>query len=588
MKHRLEPILLRLDNTDELTQINLKPTAAPKADDPSITADNNVGNRTYSQEFQMQCFMRYQARVMRSDIPSTPQANREKQAAAKNHPYYNVVPHDSESGAVTKITPNITTGSWSGLSSSSQDDDDDYEDGIDMVSFDDKGGFLMVGKTKKKKKGDYLSPLNSFTKGYSHFKHTASTINQESGELPDTMVIGVEGYVQMEGGSTQQSNNEEDIKDGRCKPKKNFWKQLSSNKQKRKEETKSPSPKPSPTTTPTLAARDQNKTAQINYYQPMYNIYQEKPPTPPKPAGLLASLSPRGSGKKLTKPVSPLARHIKSPEEKRRYLAENKTRLSIKPLLQSFDYEDLLGDDLVGQYEASSTSSSTTTKRSQDVELPLRNHLEKTNLSSTRSIILTTGTSIDKSLQNIGSDEIINKNRAKPVDTVAAPGIEPVPKVPTKRNRYNRSSSSAKPLLSSFDDTTDSSLNDDINDDIDPFVDQTSNFKSTVTGGKEDHSSKTIKDGNSTGTRRWTLADQEISIKRELEKNKINQDNNYESANLSGKPLLGALNEGKTYRDCETDSGEGTEKRTSFGNRYSAALDSRINYFETKFLINSP
>ena len=171
---------------------------------------------------------------------------------------------------------------------------------------------------------------------------------------------------------------------------------------------------------------------------------------------------------------------------------------------------------------------------------------------------------------------------------MAAPGNESVPKVPTKRNRYNRSSSSAKPLLSSFDDTTDSSLNDDINDDIDPFVDQTSNFKSTVTGGKEDHSSKTIKDGTSTGPRRWTLADQEISIKRELEKNKINQDNNYETANLSGKPLLRALNEGKTYRDCETDSGEGTEKRTSFGNRYSAALDSRINYFETKFLINSP
>ena len=606
VKHRLEPILLRLDNIDELTQINLKPTSSSstaKVDGDNITADNGdgVGNRTYSQEFQMQCFMRYHARVMRSDIPSTPQATREKQAAAKNHPYYNVVPENGTN--TTKIIPNISTTSWSGLSSSSNDDehDDDYEEGIDMVSYDENGGFLMVGKTKKKKKpkGDYLSPLNSFTKGYSHFKHTASTINHESGQLPDTMVIGVEGYVQMEGGgstTTQNANSSEDItKDtGRSKPKKNFWKQLSSNsKHKRKEGIKLPSsPKPSSTAT---EQRIPNKTVQINYYQPMYNIYQDKPPTPPKPPGLLASLSPRGNGKKLTKPLSPLARYPKSPgaEEKRRYLAESKARLSLKPLLQSFDYEDLSGDDLMKQYEVSISPSTTTTS---DSKLPEWKKLEKTDFSRThhrnanlssrnaRTTHTDHDTTIERPLQNVDHDEIICKYRAKPDDTTATTASmascnEQAPKVPTKRNRYGRSSSSTKSLLASFDDT-DISLNNHTNDSGgDRVGGQTANIENVDGIGNQ---AKTIKDNSM--VRRWTMADQE--------RIKMSQ----ESSNTSEKPsLLKSLDENDTndkyYSHKAKDAGEGETsaiKRTSFGNRYSAALDSRISYFETKCLVSSP
>ena len=504
VKQRLEPILLRIDNTDELTQINLKPTT----DSMNPTDSENC---SFSQEFEMQCFLRYKAHVMRSDIPATPPC-REKQALTGNHPYYNIVLNQTDDA---KIIPSM------GMTSFSSEEPGD-EDEIDMVSFDENGGFLMAGARKKaNRKGDYLSPLNGFTKGYSHFKQTASQFNNESGELPDTMVIGVEGYVQVKGSTASDTkinnDDEENVGDDRRKQqKKHFWKQFSKQKRKHGFEKNDSTSKPSTITTPATTTRD-NQTVQVNYYQPMFNIFQEKPPVPPKP--LLSSLSPRSGAKGSSSPSSLIKNKKPEVNEKRKYLPESRARLSLKPLLQSFDYEDSSNclDDAVTRFEEISPSAASTKIQGKDQEPKVSITNQLNNPSDNSTVIYLDGQPL---------------HNANPQTTSFN---EKLPKVPAKRNRY--SSSSLKPLLESFD------------------IDECHENKPNLSSKKD-------------GT--------------EQNQNKRN----------SMKPLLSSFDDSEEYydEDLNTETFTCRTKRIGVNNapRYSAALDSRINYFESKPLINSP
>ena len=182
-------------------------------------------------------------------------------------------------------------------------DDEENSTSEEEVKDVEESDFVLVGP---KTKNEYLLPLTEFTREYSLFKSEKSH-SCKADTLPDDIVIGPDGYVKVK--------EEEEKKKKKKRDKLFFWKQ-SQHPENKSEEMKN-----------LQEAMQSNEPIKIEYYQPSFNIHQEKPPLPKKPE------TPEKSHVPLIRPQVP--RRSKS------VLQYKHNSLSARPLLlSSSSYDD--------------------------------------------------------------------------------------------------------------------------------------------------------------------------------------------------------------------------------------------------------
>ncbi|XP_066933106.1 uncharacterized protein [Clytia hemisphaerica] len=436
IQQRLEPLLMRMDTVDDLTQIDLE----------AQNREYSRGESHVEHEVEMECLVKYKA-SFKSTYTSSPIL----QPVAKNNPYYNVVVGESGHPEPADRRFGLEKEGW-----------ESEEEGEDMLSFDEKGGFLIT-KGRTKNNNDYLTPLNEFAKDYTRFKSTIQKIQDEEMEHPETMVVGVKGYVQVNG----DEDGKKQLVRSETNPKKkklfNFF------HRKKQGETSTSSP-----VLATNSKRGKQESARLDYYQPMFDIHQEKPPLPPKPASLSMSSTLSSLAKSPASTVSlgegPSTSKAQSPRDKGRLVRqwtackddEEQVDNQTSSLLASFSNNELpdryhfMSDDSVNSSPIPTARNTSKFAHAQKRALV---HHQRTIMTDKRSSTAPLLGSFDEltpeespvRLRNETRTLNPNKNNIPTSPNNSEKTEKKKPDVPRKPKWSNNNRSSMRPLLDSFD-----------------------------------------------------------------------------------------------------------------------------------------